>query len=313
MKRFLKIVIYVVLLLALLAGSSYVFRPSSLEGVRHVHKNDKSYTGISQEKENTLDIILIGDSECVTSFSPMQFYNDTGSTSYVCGQSAQKLVETYYMLKHAFRTQSPKIVMFETNVYTKEKSTKTQLKTLLTATAVYKIPLLRYHDLWKGFFGVYKDDTDWYKGFNFRLNITPYTSGDYMQPTEETEEISGIWKYYFDKIVKLCDKHNAQLILYTMPSPKNFNMAKHNAVAKAAEEYQLPYLDGNTHLTDIGIDWNTDTMDGGDHLNYYGTQKMTAWLTSYLKANYQLTDHRQDSAYEDWNNLLQKYEQEKPQ
>ena len=63
-------------------------------------------------------------------------------------------------------------------------------------------------------------------------------------------------------------------------------------------------------LDEIGIDWNKDTFDEGDHLNYYGSKKLTDYLSEYLKEECDLTDHRGDPEFESWNELLPLYEQE---
>ena len=56
----------------------------------------------------------------------------------------------------------------------------------------------------------------------------------------------------------------------------------------------------NLSLEDIGLDWNTDTKDGGDHMNSAGAEKVSAYLADYLKDNYELTDHRGDKDYAEW-------------
>ena len=58
-------------------------------------------------------------------------------------------------------------------------------------------------------------------------------------------------------------------------------------------------VDGN--LEKIGIDWHTDSPDGGDHMNPRGAAKVTAWIGDYLRRNYDLPDRREDPAYENWN------------
>ena len=59
---------------------------------------------------------------------------------------------------------------------------------------------------------------------------------------------------------------------------------------------------------ELNIDWENDTRDKGDHLNFYGTQKATAYLGRYLKEHYSLPDHREDADYSKWNDALARYE-----
>ena len=51
---------------------------------------------------------------------------------------------------------------------------------------------------------------------------------------------------------------------------------------------------------EIQIDWNNDTKDAGDHLNYSGAAKVTNYLGEYLNNRDILTDHREDEKYHSW-------------
>ncbi len=76
-------------------------------------------------------------------------------------------------------------------------------------------------------------------------------------------------------------------------------MRRHNTIRDTAESLGLPYIDGN--LLDLGIDWDTDTYDRGDHLNYSGAAKVTAWLGDYLRREVPgLTDRRGDPDHSAW-------------
>ena len=124
------------------------------------------------------------------------------------------------------------------------------------------------------------------------------------------KEIDGEGAFYFDRVKKLCDENHIQLVLYSNPSPLCYNSLSHNGIIQLAKEKGVDYLDGDADLEQIGIDWSTDTFDEGDHLNLTGTNKMTDYLGRYLAGKYDLEDHRNDAAYEDWNELYLAYEKE---
>ena len=54
------------------------------------------------------------------------------------------------------------------------------------------------------------------------------------------------------------------------------------------------------------INYKTDFYNFG-HLNYYGQEKATESIESYLEQHFQLADHRQDPEYEEWNEQYSTY------
>lgn len=105
------------------------------------------------------------------------------------------------------------------------------------------------------------------------------------------------------KIRDLCDQHGCQLLLTKVPclyGPNEewsaWTEQRSDAVKAMSETYGLDFLD-LLYDVDLGIQVETDTMDGGAHLNYLGAQKVTAYLGSYLKEHYQL-EARVDPGFE---------------
>ena len=267
-----------------------------------------SYVGIQKERANSIDALVLGDSESMTSISPMELWKNSGITSYVCGQSGQRISEAYYMLKHALENQSPKIVLLETNMLFRYKNVPDSLRSSISDTAMYYLPAIQYHNIWKKI--VNKETPEgWqsYKGFAIRSGVVAYSKGCYMKKTKKEEEISAINCWYLDKIRKLCDEKGINLLLYTSASPLNHNYKKYNAILKYADRYGIPYLDFNQKVKELGIDWKSDTLDKGDHLNLSGSHKVTDYMTKYLQEHYMLSDHRGDEKFKDWDTMAEQY------
>ena len=121
-----------------------------------------------------------------------------------------------------------------------------------------------------------------------------------MSKTDEIVAVDDNVSSYMDKIIKLCNKHDSQLLLVSSPSPKNYNYGKHNGLVEFSTEKDLCYLDLNLEVANIGIDWNTDTMDGGDHLNWAGGDKLSRYLGEYILTHYSLEDYRGHDNYASW-------------
>ena len=213
------------------------------------------------------------------------------------------------MLKTALQSQSPKVVLMETNLMFRDPGPVKNIQSSFAETARYHFPLLRFHNLWKLMFDGKKPGEAVYKGFSIRSSVDPFDSGDYMKETEEVQEMPQAVTFYMEEIMELCRRSGAELFLVSAPSPKNYSYRKHNAIENYAKEKGLTYVDLNLKIKELGITWQKDSYDKGDHLNLYGAQKVTRWLGTYLKQNYELTDHRNDPAYEDWNELSKKYEE----
>mgnify|MGYP003095476081 CR=1 FL=1 len=154
-----------------------------------------SYVGIQKEQKDSIDMLVLGDSESMTSISPMELWKSVGITSYICGQSGQRISESYYMLKHALDYQSPQVVLLETNMLFRYTNTPDSLRSSISDTAMYYFPVLQYHNLWKN---IVNDQIPegWqsYKGFAIRPGVAPYSKGSYMKKTKKEKEISDLWE-----------------------------------------------------------------------------------------------------------------------
>lgn len=106
----------------------------------------------------------------------------------------------------------------------------------------------------------------------------------------------------------MCREKGISVILYSAPSPNNYNYAKHNTLTDYAEQNGAEYLDFNLMTEELGIDWEKDSLDNGDHLNVLGAEKLSRYFGSYLEEHYDLEDHRKDPEYSSWNEDVQKYQ-----
>lgn len=309
MKIVKRLILFFLILAILLAGCSAWIHAEAVKLADFIPGRSRPFASIAAERKDGIDVIVLGDSESYTSVSPMQLWKEQGLSSYVCGQPGQKIQETYFMLKTALQSQSPKVVLMETNLMFRDPGPVKNIQSSFAETAWYHFPLLRFHNLWKLMFDGKKPGEAVYKGFSIRSSVDPFDSGDYMKETEEVQEMPQAVTFYMEEIMELCRRSGAELFLVSAPSPKNYSYRKHNAIENYAKEKGLTYVDLNLKIKELGITWQKDSYDKGDHLNLYGAQKVTRWLGTYLKQNYELTDHRNDPAYEDWNELSKKYEE----
>ena len=307
-KNVIKSVIFLGILGIIIYGLSFILVPKDNTyeaGMPYVRPN-----GILAEPKNTIDVLIIGDSESYTSVSPMEMWDQYGFTSYVLGTNAQKIFTSYNFLIDALENQKPKVVILETNTF---------FRNLVDAQKIISfferhVPFIKYHDRWKdlnlndlggdiNYTGISE-----MKGYYYINYAVPMKESkpSYMDRKKKTEPIPKDEIYYIKKIYKLCKENNIELMFYSAPNYKNWWMAKHDLVSELAEELDINYLDTNL-IPEIDIDWKTDTKDAGDHVNYKGALKVSTYLGKYLAETYNLPDHRGDSNYDLWNSSLEDY------
>lgn len=315
----------------ILSCASKIFMPKWIdeEGNRMAY----IIKGFYLEPKNSIDVLFTGNSDVFRGVSPMSIYEKTGFTSYNYTSAGQRMWIASAMLEEALRVQKPKIVFFNVDelyytsksvgnahkVYDNMRFGWPKVKGVLDSN--YKnggrwshfFPVVAYHDRYKelsfdDFKYAFYDYTDPLKGMDLIAYSKPYKDeNDYMAKTTSSKTFPEKNRQYLDSMRKLCEQKGIEFVLMEIPSPDSWSYEKHNAVLEYANEYKLKFLDLNLHLDEIGIDWNTDTADGGDHLNVFGAEKVSAYLANYLEENFNLDNHKGDKKYERWNDQYKEY------
>lgn len=302
--KIFKIVLFIFVIFGIISLLSLTIDPSKTKA--GIDKFDKAAIAVTSEKEQSIDVIVLGDSEAYRSVIPLEMYKDYGFTTYVAGSPSQKTYQAYEMLKTVLEKQKPKICILEPNLLFRDYSLISSVAPKVEKT----FPIFKYHNAWKGLVDSdYEYDDvviDSYKGYRYTDTVKPTSNVNYMAQTDRSEIISSTNLSDFNKIYDLCQKNDIKLILLRTPSVKNWNYAKYNSVRQLAEKKDITFIDLNIDNA-VGIDWTKDTFDRGDHLNQSGAYKVTTFLGDYLNENFDLPDHRNDSSYSSWDQALDKY------
>ncbi len=303
-KRILKVGSFILAVALTLVLPGMLLKPKTMNRFHLDAGRVGVFSRIKIEPKNSIDVVVLGDSESYCSFSPMQLWEDYGYTSYVAGVPGAKIGDNYDVLKTVFARQKPKVVLLETNnLFRYQPPNNVDAK---TTRAIYKrLPFLKYHSVWKSPLSRAKGAM--FQGFNVNGSVHPYMGGEYMCPSTEKERIFSPNRRYFHGILRLCQKNGAKLVMYSAPSPRNYNYKKHNALKILAEKNGLSYVDLNVKAGRLEIDWMSDTRDHGDHLNLAGAQKTTAFLGYYLDKTCDLTCRRNTGVAARWNRMLRSY------
>lgn len=304
-------IIIVVVFVAVLIGSlllfSFVFKPADNDP--NSGMLDWRAKAILAEPANTIDVLILGDSESHCAFSPMCIWEQYGITSYCCGTSMQTLKYSEELLHATFEKHSPKVVILETDRIYKSPILWGWVSSQLIPT----FSVLTYHNRWKtmdakevGAEPNYTHLCD-FKGYTYSSAVVAASASNHMSATSKSQYINLVNRNYIKKMQKFCEEHGAKFVLVSTPSTTNWNMQKHNGVAKLAEQLGIEYIDANLLRDDVPIDWATDSRDGGDHLNDSGAEKVSSYIGKHLVDTGLFVDHRTDDNYAQWNEFLQEF------
>lgn len=300
-----KIVIFLCICAFLLTYISPIFVPknnSDQSGIKY--ENARGFYG---EKSKSVDVLAIGNSDLYSAMNPLQIWKEHGYTSYVCAEPQQSIFAAYYMLKEVLTCQKPKVVLLEVDeLFSKNESE--DIDEALNNAIKYTFPLFEYHSRWKDLTAEdFKDNDPDYntrmesKGYIFHNNIKSNPDGFKYLLKNRKASITQTTQSYLKKFIKLAHENDAEVMFVWFPSATTATTKRHETVQRLAKSLNIPFVDFNIDQYGTGFNWQTDTRDGGNHLNYSGATKITRFLGKYLQQNYQLTDHRHDPQYEQWN------------
>lgn len=287
-------------------------------------------------EENTLDVLCMGSSHGYSAFQPNTLWEEHGITSYVMCSPRQTVASTWYLLQEALTRQKPKVLLLETyyffygKKYADEaalrlafdgirlgKAKHEMIQDILANTSVkkklsYYVPFLKYHSRWDDLSNSDFHSKTYLKGSIFDFDV--YSMEEPELPLEGSK-LPEVVSEYFEKIISLCQENDIKLILFTAPygyaneNEKNgymkkqgINITLENDLAKRG----IPYFNFQK-TNEAGIDYSTDFRDYA-HMNTRGAMKLTRVLGDSIAEACSLQDHRQDPAYQVWQEDYEKFQ-----
>lgn len=295
------------------------------------------------------DVLFIGDCEVYESFSPIYIYENYGISSYIRGTPQQLIWQSYYLLEEMLKKEKPKVVVYNVLAMKYDKPQKEEYNrmtidnmkwsvskynmiksSMLSKERMieYVFPILRFHDritkLNKDDFNYYfKNKNFTHSGYYMRTDVLG-VDDEYLKKLSELKANNYENKffsknvfYYLDKIRVLCEKNEIDLILIKAPSLYPFWYDEfEEEILSYSKKYNIEYINflNNDIFEEVGIDYSKDTYDKGLHMNLYGAEKLSEYLSKYLIKKYNFKDRRQDLEYsKEWNLKILKYDKFKNQ
>ena len=97
LKRFLAWLLFLAGLVAALYITSCIVTPK--DNTAKAGMEQPRANGILSERPDSIDVLILGDSESYNAISPLLLWDELGCTSYVCGTNSQRLPYTKTMLE----------------------------------------------------------------------------------------------------------------------------------------------------------------------------------------------------------------------
>ncbi|MBQ3423607.1 MAG: hypothetical protein IJH38_00200, partial [Clostridia bacterium] len=193
----------------------------------------KSVRGLLQEEKNTIDALWLGTSHVYSGIIPMELYRASGLRSHLLSGSSQRVPVAYYLLKNAFKEQSPSFVFIDASSFFIRKNEQLSYwQTAIDALpfsdmdiriemaaeaaglnesafdddyiAMSVLPLLQYHthvDLQeKDFYDLHLEQVYYRKGYVMNTRMSPVDKDDYDAIKAKLAQQPGSAEYTEEKI-----------------------------------------------------------------------------------------------------------------
>lgn len=334
MKRgdLIKSVIFIVIFLLTLIPVSYIVRTNG-------DVKDR-FSGFYAEKEDTIDIVMIGSSPVFPYYCAPKLWGETGIAAYPLSSNVQRPIAMKYLVKEAEKTQSPSLYIFEMRMYTmKDEDLRANMaytrgvtdnlrysaNRVETIKAMvleseerlsYYIDLFKYHTNWK-MFALPSEWENWryrkeseLKGFFIKDEVGPTTApeaggaiGELAIPPEQED--------YLRDLIAYLQENELQALFIVSPYGESMeDQQMYNYMGNIIEESGYRFLNMNNYYDEIGIIFEEDFADYASHTNVVGAEKCTAFLEEYLLENYSFEDKRGNSDYITWDEAYEKWKVE---
>ena len=270
------------------------------------------------------DVLFVGDCEVYENVSPDVLWREYGITSYIRGSAQQLIWQSYYLLEEMLKEETPKVVVFnvlsmkyaepQSEAYNRMsidgmKLSPSKLGSIRASmteeetTLSYLFPLLRYHSRWNELTGedlryLFRRDLVSDSGYLMNVEVRPAENVPTGKPLADYR-FDELCYDYLDRMADLCQSKGIRFVLMKAPSlyPYWYDQWEEQ-IEDYAGRRGLSYINFLELTETLGIDFSTDTYDGGLHLNLSGAEKLTHYLGGWLAQECGLTGHRGEEPYE---------------
>lgn len=327
-------VIFIVIFVVLFVLVSYMVRTNG-------DVKDR-FSGFYAEKNNTLDIVMIGSSPVFPYYSAPKLWGETGIAMYPLSSNVQRPIAMKYLVREAEKSQSPKLYVFEMRMFTMEdaglsenmaytrgvtdnmKYSPLRYETIEAMVPendeegrlTFHIDMLKYHTNWK----MLALPSEWanmfyhkehpLKGYTFKDEVGPLPMPE-CGGAEGTRKIPVEQEGYLRDLLSFLKEEQQDALFLVSPYGESLSdQQMFNYMEEIVTSYGYSFLNMNNYYEEIGIIFEEDFADYGSHTNAVGAEKCTDFLREYLAEHYAFTDKRGNEAYASWDRAYTRWQNE---
>lgn len=338
-KNFIAFLIFCFLIWEVFIHCTYMFRDTNREGRQNI-------IGFYDEKENSLDVVVVGASCVYRYWDCMHAWKSYGITSYDYSVGSMSPAATIFAIKDIQKTQNPQVIVFDVRkILSRFPDTiggiwgtidsydynVNRLDAVRYYSRLNGVPLkdmwpkivdiITYHDnhdalasklnwqLWDNRIDESLDKEGFYKGFAIASEHVFAKQPPYAL-TEETMALDEQMETVYLDILEYCKTNEVPILLVASPfAVTKEDAAQFNRMEEIAQEYDIPFFNTNKYYEEMDLDFSTDFYDL-NHVNIYGAEKYTDFLARYITENYEFPNVSDKMSNSAWENVYEKYDLE---
>lgn len=293
---------------------------------------DYRYRTFQNMQENP-DVWIMGTSVTEMGIIPNQLYEEYGITAFNLSVAMQQIDTTEFVLDSFLKDKTPRVLVLSTDaINILDKPTTNCVETMALREikgntckkmeylyhhfgfrfieyVKFFIPTLLFHE------DLVNNDIKDQRNDNIQQLYELYSKGYKFTDENNTVELADSTNinqlemnsesiFYLEKIIKICNEKDIQIIFVEIPSEFDFSYS--DFIEKRFDN--CCYINFTQLRDQIGLTPQLDYYDTV-HLNNSGARKVTSYLGNILNEEYELIDHRELNENTIWDITLNSKDQ----
>jgi len=323
-KTVIAFVLFCVIGINIFLKITYIFRNTSYDRI-HI-------TGIKEI--SNIDVAYIGGSAAFVYWRPPDAWSKYGITSYNFATNTIQAETIKGQIKEVLKFHKPELFIIDARPfqYWTEEISEPGIRNVtdgmdysinrfLTVADAFKHKEIEENEKGPYYFDIakyhnnldnLKNPSAWYlkdnekpaayNGWEFiYLHETLQEPNDGV--TEEEVTIPEGSKAVLEDTLEFCQKEKLNVLFVVCPYYIDLNARKqYNYIGNIVKSYGMGFLNANNYYDNMKLDFSMDFYNV-NHVNVYGAEKYTRFLSEYIIQNYKIPDRRNKAGSESWNNI----------